>query len=202
MYLFLTLVFMAVGYLVGTVPTGWLVARARGVDIQGVGSGNIGATNVLRAMGVGPALVVAAMDPLKGALATLLPVAFGMGGWAVALTGFATVMGNNFNMFLRMRGGKGIATSLGVFLVVNPVVALVALVIAIFTMGVGRYVSLGSLVGMVSAPLFLLASGVFPPADLALATALASLALYRHRDNLRRLANGTERRLGERPEAE
>lgn len=198
MYLFLTLVFMALGYLVGTVPTGWLVARARGVDIQRVGSGNIGATNVLRAMGVGPALLVAAMDPLKGALATLLPIAFGMGGWAVALTGLATVLGNNFNVFLRMRGGKGIATSVGVFLVISPVVTLVAAVIGIFTIAIGRYVSLGSLVGMVAAPLFLLASGTFNPADLALATALASLAIYRHRENLRRLAQGTERRLGER----
>ena len=198
MSLFLTLVFMAVGYLVGTVPTGWLVARARGVNIQEVGSGNIGATNVLRAMGVGPALVVAAMDPLKGALATLLPVAFGMGGWTVALTGLATVLGNNFNVFLRMRGGKGIATSLGVFLVVNPVVTLVAAVLGLFTMAVGRLVSLGSLVGMVAAPLFLLASGVFPPADLALGTALALLAIYRHRENVRRLAEGTERRLGKR----
>jgi glycerol-3-phosphate acyltransferase PlsY len=189
--------FLLLGYLIGTVPTGWLVARARGVDIQRVGSGNIGATNVLRALGVGPAVIVALADPVKGALATLLPLILGMDHWTVAATGLATVLGNNFNVFLRMRGGKGIATSLGVFLVVNPVVALVAAALGIFTIALGRLVSLGSMVGMVSAPLFLLASGVFPPSDLALATLLTLLALYRHRENLRRLAKGTERRLGE-----
>ena len=193
----LAIPFLVVGYLVGTIPTGWLVARARGVDIQQVGSGNIGATNVLRAMGVGPALFVVLMDPVKGAAATALPLLLGMDQWTVAATGLATVLGNNFNVFLGMRGGKGIATSLGVFLVVNPVVTAVAAVLGIFTMAIGRYVSLGSMVGMVSAPLFLLASGVFPFPDLALATILALLALYRHRENLRRLAKGTERRLGQ-----
>lgn len=194
---FLAPVFVVIGYLVGTIPTGWLVARARGVDIQRVGSGNIGATNVLRTLGVGPAILVAAMDPLKGALATLLPIAFGMDGWTVAATGLATVLGNNFNMFLRMRGGKGIATSLGVFLVVNPAATLAAAALGIFTMGIGRLVSLGSLVGMVSAPLFLLAGPFYPLSDLALATVLALLAVYRHRENIRRLVAGTERRLGE-----
>ena len=197
MSLLLAPVFIVIGYLVGTVPTGWLVARARGVDIQRMGSGNIGATNVLRTLGVGPALLVAAMDPLKGALATLLPLAFGMDSWTVAATGLATVLGNNFNVFLRMRGGKGIATSLGVFLVIAPVVTLVAAVLGIFTMALGRLVSLGSLVGMVSAPLFLLASGTFVPAHLALATVLALLAVYRHRANIRRLVDGSERRLGD-----
>lgn len=193
----LAIPFLVVGYLVGTIPTGWLVARARGVDIQQVGSGNIGATNVLRAMGVGPALFVVLMDPVKGAMAAALPLLLGMDQWTVAATGLATVLGNNFNVFLGMRGGKGIATSLGVFLVVNPVVTVVAAVLGIFTIAIGRYVSLGSMVGMVSAPLFLLASGVFPVPDLALATILALLALYRHRENLRRLAKGTERRLGQ-----
>lgn len=196
MYQLLAIPFLVVGYLVGTIPTGWLVARARGVDIQQVGSGNIGATNVLRAMGVGPALFVVLMDPVKGALAAALPLLLGMDQWTVAATGLATVLGNNFNVFLGMRGGKGIATSLGVFLVVNPVVTIVAAVLGIFTIAIGRYVSLGSMVGMVSAPLFLLASGVFPFPDLALATILALLALFRHRENLRRLAKGTERRLG------
>lgn len=192
----LAIPFLVVGYLVGTIPTGWLVARAHGVDIQRMGSGNIGATNVLRNLGVGPAVFVVLMDPVKGALAAALPLMLGMDQWTVAATGLATVLGNNFNAFLGMRGGKGIATSLVVFLVVNPVVTAVAAVLGIFTIAIGRYVSLGSMVGMVSAPLFLLASGVFPFPDLALATILALLALYRHRENLRRLAKGTERRLG------
>lgn len=192
---FITAVFMVFGYLVGTIPTGYLVARARGVDIQTVGSGNIGATNVLRAMGLGPAIVVVAMDPLKGALATLLPLALGLDPWTVAFTGLATVLGNNFNVFLGLRGGKGIATSLGVFLVVNPMVAVVCAILGLFTIAASRYVSLGSLVGMVAGPLFLLASAVYPLPDLFLAACLALLAVVRHRENLQRLAAGTERRL-------
>lgn len=196
MSLVLAPLFMVIGYLIGTVPSGWIVARARGIDIQKVGSGNIGATNVLRALGWGPAVIVGLLDPIKGALATLLPLVLGMGEWTVALTGLATVLGNDFNVFLRLRGGKGVATSLGVFLVVNPAVAAVAVVLGSLTTVLGRYVSLGSLVGMTSAPLFLLASGTYPPPDLALATLLVLLAFFRHRENVRRLANGTERRLG------
>ena len=187
---------MVIGYLLGSIPTGYLLARLRGIDIQASGSGNIGATNVLRTMGVVPALVVVVMDPLKGVLAALLPLAIGLGPWAVALAGLSAVLGNNFNVFLRLRGGKGIATSLGVFLVIDPWITFLAAVLGIGTMLVGRYVSLGSLVGLAAAPLMLLASGRWIDAHLALGVALAALAFWRHRDNLRRLAAGTERRLG------
>lgn len=195
---FLTAVFMVIGYLVGTIPTGYIVAKARGVDIRTIGSGNIGATNVLRAMGVAPAVVVAAMDPLKGALATLFPLALGMDGWTVAATGLSTVLGNNFNVFLGLRGGKGVATSLGVFLVINPMVAVVCTVLGVATIALGRYVSLGSLVGMLAGPLFLLASSVYTVSEVVLAALLVALAFVRHRENVRRLAAGTERRLGQR----
>ena len=195
-----SVVFIVIGYLAGSIPTGYLVARAYGVDIQKVGSGNIGATNVLRAVGVGPAIVVALMDPLKGFLATLFPLLLGAGPWVVALTGLATVLGNNFNIFLKLRGGKGVATSLGVFLAVNPLVTALAAVLGLFTMALGRYVSLGSLVGLVAAPLMLLASGDPVPAELFLATALALLTIYRHSENIKRLAAGAERRLGEKTE--
>lgn len=193
----LSAVFIVIGYLAGSIPSGYLVARAYGVDIQKVGSGNIGATNVLRAVGVGPAVVVALMDPLKGYLATLFPVLLGVGPWGVALTALATVLGNNFNIFLRLRGGKGIATSLGAYMAVNPIVTLLAAIIGLCTMGLSRYVSLGSLVGMASAPLFLIATGIAPLPEYLLAFSLALLAFYRHQDNIRRLASGTERRIGE-----
>lgn len=192
----LSAVFIVIGYLVGSIPTGYLVGRAHGVDIQKVGSGNIGATNVLRAIGPGPAMLVAVMDPLKGFLATIFPVLLGIDPWTVALTALATVLGNNFNIFLRLRGGKGVATSLGAFLAVNPVVTVLAAVLGLFTMALGRYVSLGSLVGITAAPLMLLASGRTAPAELFLAVALALLAIYRHLGNIARLAEGSERRLG------
>ncbi len=191
-------VFMLIGYFIGTIPTGYLVAKARGVDIQRVGSGNIGATNILRTLGVLPAIIVVVLDPLKGALAVLLPTLLGASSWAVALTGLATVLGNNFNVMLRLRGGKGIATTLGVFAVINPLVAGLCVLLGVFTILLSRYVSLGSMVGLFAAPLMLLASLSFPMPHLYLAIALAALAILRHRENIRRLIAGTERRLGER----
>jgi glycerol-3-phosphate acyltransferase PlsY len=190
---------MVIGYLLGTIPTGFLVARARGVDIQRKGSGNIGATNVLRSVGTLPALVVMVVDPLKGAFAVLFPVLIGVSAWGVALTGLSAVLGNNFNVFLGLRGGKGIATSLGVFLVVSPLATLLATFLALLTIALGRYVSLGSIIGMVAAPLLLLASVSFPMPYLYLGLTMALLAILRHRENIVRLAAGTERRFGERP---
>lgn len=191
---------IVIGYLLGTIPTGYLVAKARGVNIQQAGSGNIGATNVQRTLGWGPAIIVALLDPLKGALATLIPVFLGTGAWIVAATGLAAVLGNNFNVLLRLRGGKGIATSIGVYLVVDPLSSLLAIVTGLFTIGTSRYVSLGSLVGLFTLPLFVLAGGSFLVPNLLLAIALALLAILRHQDNIRRLLKGSERRLGERPQ--
>ena len=188
--------FGLLGYLLGAVPAGLVVARLRGVDIRQVGSGNIGATNVLRAVGPGAAAIVAILDPLKGALAVAIPTFLGLDPWTVAFIGFATVLGNDYNVFLRFGGGKGVATSFGVFLVVDPVPALVGLAIALLTMAIGRYVSLGSLVGAASVPLMLAASGGAAAVDVTLAVALVALMFVRHRENLVRLAAGTERRLG------
>lgn len=194
----LSAIAIVIGYLLGSIPTGYLVARMRGIDIQQIGSGNIGATNVLRTMGPLPALFVVLIDPLKGALAVLVAMLFQVGPWGVALTGLAAVLGNNFNVFLGLRGGKGVATSMGVFVVIAPYVTLLAIVIGVFTMALGRYVSLGSLVGIASASALLLAQISFPPPHLYLALTLLALAMIRHRANIRRLAAGTERRLGER----
>jgi glycerol-3-phosphate acyltransferase PlsY len=107
------------------------------------------------------------------------------------------VLGNNFNILLRLRGGKGIATSIGVFLVIDPLEALMCILLGVFTILVSRYVSLGSLVGMVALPLFIIVSARWSWPALLLAAALAALAVYRHRDNIRRLLAGEERRLGE-----
>jgi len=198
----IALLFMVVGYLLGTIPTGYLVARMRGVDIQQVGSGNIGATNVLRTLGWFPALLVMVFDPLKGALATLLPTILGASGWTIALAGLAAVVGNSFNVFLRLRGGKGIATSIGVFVVVDPLTALLCLLVGVFTILVSRYVSLGSVVGMFTLPLFVIAGGNFPVSHLFLAVCLSALTIFRHRDNIGRLLAGTERRFGQKAKEE
>lgn len=192
-----TLAFMLIGYFVGTIPTGYLVAKAKGINIQKTGSGNIGATNVLRSVGLGPALIVLLLDPLKGFLAVLFPILLLQSSWTIALAGLATVLGNNFNIFLKLRGGKGIATSMGAFLAIDPLATLLAIVIGVTTIYLGRYVSLGSLIGMLAAPLLILARGNFVPAYFYLALSLAFLAFLRHRENIKRLAQGVERRIGD-----
>jgi len=194
-----TLIALAVvllAYLMGAIPTGLLVARMRGIDIQRTGSGNIGATNVLRAVGPVAALVVVLVDPLKGVLAVLLPSMLGLGPWWVAAAALAAVLGNGFNVFLRFRGGKGVATSLGVFLVIDPVITLAAATIFLFTLAYGRMVSLASLVAVSSAPFLLLLLGDAQLSKVLLVFALAALMVWRHRDNVQRLAQGVENRLG------
>lgn len=189
---------IVVAYFLGTIPSGYLVAKVRGVNIQQVGSGNIGATNVLRALGVVPAVIVVILDPLKGALATLLPGIVGLGPWVTALAGLAAVLGNDFNVLLRMKGGKGIATSIGVVMVIDPLTTLMCLVLGVFTILLSRYVSLGSLVGMAALPLFVIVQGEYIGPRLLLAAALLGLAVYRHSSNIQRLVAGNERRLGDR----
>lgn len=193
----LPILFIVLGYLLGAVPTGLWVARARGIDIRRMGSGNIGATNVLRSMGVGPAVLVVLADPVKGALAAAVPLLAGQPDWAVAAAGFAAVLGNDFNVFLGFRGGKGIATTTGVFLVVNPPVAAVGLILGLITIALGRLVSLGSMVAVIVVPLILIFTGDYPVTDLVLSLGLMTVATFQHRENLRRLAKGSERRLGE-----
>lgn len=193
----LTALCMVAGYLIGTIPSGYLIARLRGVDIQKTGSGNIGVTNVLRSVGIVPAIIVGIMDPAKGVVATLLAMwVLGASSWGIVLTGLATVLGNNFNVFLKMKGGKGIAVSLGVFLVINPVAGLLAAFLGIYTIALGRIVSLGSLVGITAAPVILLANPASKPPQIWLTVALALIATWQHRENIVRLARGTESRLG------
>lgn len=196
-------VFVTLGYLLGTIPTGMLVARWRGVDIRRSGSGNIGATNVLRSVGPLAALIVVLVDPLKGVVAVGIPTLMGLDPWVVSASAIATVLGNTFNVFLGFRGGKGIATSLGVFLVIDPLVTLLAVVLFALTLWLTRFVSLASLLAVSGALLMLLARldadpDVFAAAPkLTTAAAIAALTYLRHRENVSRLRAGAERRLGE-----
>jgi acyl phosphate:glycerol-3-phosphate acyltransferase len=200
-------VFVTFGYLLGTIPTGMLVARWRGVDIRRSGSGNIGATNVLRSVGPFAALVVVLVDPLKGVIAVGLPMLLGLDPWIVSATAIATVLGNTFNVFLGFRGGKGIATSLGVFLIIDPLVTVLAVVLFALTLWLTRFVSLASLLAVAGALLMLLArldadpDVVAAAPKLTTALVLALLAFVRHRENIARLRGGSERRFGEPREA-
>ena len=186
----------AAAYLVGSIPTGLLVARARGVDLRAVGSGNIGATNVARALGRCWAIAVLICDALKG----FVPVFVGrhflpqLPAAAVALAGLAAIVGHMFTVFLRGRGGKGVATSLGVALAISPPAALCGFGLYLLAYLTLRISSVGSLLGMWSFPLFAwLLGGVARP-YLWLSLGTAALVTIRHRTNIERLLKGEEKR--------
>ena len=192
----LTLLALALSYLLGSVPAAAWVARARGVDIRRVGSGNSGATNVLRSVGVVPGLLVALFDILKGALAVWLGGALGLSPLAATLCGVAAVIGHNFSPFLGWRGGKGVATSFGVIAAAAPVPGLGVLVIGVAAIALTRFVSAGSVLGAVAAVLLALITQ--QPAWLTgIVTGLAALLVWQHRENIRRLQAALAARLGE-----
>ncbi|MBM5817254.1 MAG: glycerol-3-phosphate 1-O-acyltransferase PlsY [Cyanobacteria bacterium K_Offshore_surface_m2_239] len=197
------------GYLLGSLPCGWLAARLlAGIDIREEGSGSTGATNVLRVLGKGPALAVFLLDVLKGTAAVLLAreVLGGAGwqgteldGWVVG-AGLAALAGHIWPVWLGWRGGKAVATGLGMLLGLAWPVGLACLGLFLTVLSVSRIVSLSSMVAAVGLPLLMLGwfpgHGGFRPAYLALAVLTTVLVLWRHRANLQRLLEGTEPRLG------
>lgn len=185
-------------YLLGSIPVGVLVARRRDVDVRAEGSGNIGATNVARTTGkkVGAAVLLA--DALKGAVAMLLALALDLegrsGSYAVALVGVAVIAGHCFPVWLRFRGGKGVATALGVFAVAAPGALVVAASVFAAVVSLSRIVSLGSISAALVMPLFLALSGG-EPALVSLGAGAAAIVIVQHRQNLRRIVRGEENRL-------
>lgn len=193
----MSVVGLVLAYLIGAIPVGFLVARiAGGVDIRSAGSGNIGATNVLRTLGKLPAIVTLLGDIAKGYAAVWVAARLGpAAGWASAGAVLA-IVGNCWSVFLRFHGGKGVATSFGAFLALAPwATAPLALVWIVVTASF-RYVSLSSILVCLGLPLGVLALGYGWPAAAA-ALAAAVIIVGRHHENIRRLLSGTERRLGE-----
>lgn len=195
---------LAVGasYAAGSIPTAYLAGRwLKGIDLRTVGSGNLGATNVYRTLGLAPALAVLAVDGLKGALPALcFPGLLGVTGnaaawWALGC-GLAAIVGHSRPVFLLGRGGgKGIATSAGVFLVVTPVATVAAIAAFLVVVLATRYVSLSSLVGAAVVPVAEWWRAGLTPAFYA-GVAVAAYLAFTHRTNIQRLRAGTERRLG------
>ena len=182
------------GYLLGSIPFGLLLTRLRGHgDIRSIGSGNIGATNVLRTGDKKLALATLLLDAGKGALATLLAARWG-GDVASLAAGLAAVIGHNFPVWLGFRGGQGVATTLGVLLAVAWPAGIGALVIWIGSAALFRISSLAALIALAASPLLMLAFG--SGAAALLAALLAALAIARHHTNIRRLLAGTEPRIG------
>jgi glycerol-3-phosphate acyltransferase PlsY len=193
----LTLLGVMAAYLIGAIPVGFLVARAAGgTDIRRSGSGNIGATNVLRTLGRGPAVLTLVGDIVKGYLAVTAARAIGTEAWAASGGAVAAVVGNCWPLFLAFRGGKGVATGLGAFLALVPWAVAPAAVLWLAVTSLSRYVSLASLVACVSLPVAAALLG-YPRHSVVAAALVALIILWRHRENIARLARGTEHRLGE-----
>ncbi|MFL0770365.1 MAG: glycerol-3-phosphate 1-O-acyltransferase PlsY [Prochlorococcus sp.] len=189
------------GYLLGSLPTGYLTVRwLDGRDLRQLGSGSTGATNVLRQVGKGPALVVFLVDVGKGAAAVLLAKALHLDdGWQVA-AGLAALAGHIWPVWLGWKGGKAVATALGMLLGIALPVGLASFGVFLAVLSLSRIVSLSSIAAAVSLPILMLLSfqgGALRPAYLALALVVAALVIWRHRSNIKRLLDGTEPKLGQ-----
>jgi glycerol-3-phosphate acyltransferase PlsY len=181
-------------YLLGSIPFGVLAARMKGVDLRTIGSGNIGATNVARGLGKGWAIAVLVADAAKGFLPVWIGRRLGLPPAAVAAAGLLAIVGHMFTLFLRGRGGKGVATSLGVALALSPLPALAGLGLYILVFAATRLSSLGSLLGVRTFTLGFLLHDTPPRPLFVLAIIVAVLVTIRHHDNLARLLRGEETR--------
>jgi glycerol-3-phosphate acyltransferase PlsY len=185
-----------ISYLLGSISFSYFIAKIwMGIDIRNYGSGNAGATNVLRVLGTKPAIIALLGDALKGIIAVYLGKLTGDES-IMLLCGLAVVIGHNWPIFLKFKGGKGIATSLGVILTISPLSSLILIIIGVFIIYITRYVSLGSITSAIILPFIfymLHKSGYY----LIFALVLTFLALFRHRSNIQRLLSGKESKLGE-----
>jgi len=196
-------------YLLGSIPAGFLVAKAKGIDIRSVGSGNIGATNAMRVLGKPAGIFVLVMDALKGfASVAWLPILIlKISGVSTIdletlkiLAGIFAVLGHNYTCWLKFKGGKGVATSAGVFLALAPLAVGIAFTVFILTVLLTRYVSVGSIAAAIALPATV---WIMSPNNLLLGivtAALGALAIYKHKSNIQRLVAGTENRLGQKKE--
>lgn len=197
-----------IAYLIGSINSSILISRAvMGKDIRTSGSGNAGATNMLRTMGKKYAIITLVIDILKGVVALLLAklaIHLGAGDVAMYVSGVAVVVGHNFPVFFGFKGGKGVATSLGVVLLLDWKIGLITLLIAIAIMALTRYVSLGSIVAavvfMILQIISMAVNGEFDITRLICVIILGGLLIVRHRANIARLIKGEENKLGHKKE--
>ena len=195
-----------VGYLLGSIPTGFLVAKGRGLDIRTIGSGNIGATNVVRRLGMASGIVVFLADALKGWVAVAV-VAHFFWSWFEAgqdplsqerlkiVAGIAAILGHNYTCWLRFKGGKGIATSAGVLLGLVPFSLLIITCVWVVVFAASRYVSLASICASLALPFAAWLTGQSMTL-IVVTSAMTSLAVFKHKSNIQRLIKGTENRFG------
>ena len=188
---------LILGYLLGSIPSGWLAGRwLKGIDLRELGSGSTGATNVLRQVGKGPALVVFLIDVGKGAAAVLLARAFGQSDWIQVLAGLTALAGHIWPVWLNFKGGKAVATGFGMFLGLAWPVGLASFGVFLLTLWLFRIVSLSSVLAAVSLPLLMIRfSGL--GSYILIALVAMGLVLWRHRSNLSRILEGSEPKVGQ-----
>ena len=183
-------------YAIGSIPSALLLARRWGAaDLRRVGSGNLGAANVMRASGIAAGVTVAVLDVAKGAASVWVAERLSHHAAAPAVAGLAAIVGHVYPIWLRFRGGKGVATACGVFAVLTPLAIPPALVVFAATVWLTKYISLGSMLASVALPPLAYALGS-PGRSVFAAGAAAGLILFRHRSNVARLRTHTERRIG------
>lgn len=189
------IIIILIAYLLGNFSTSYIVGKLIAkIDIRQHGSGNAGSTNVLRTLGAKPAAVAFIGDCLKGILAVYLAIQFGDETLPL-IAGIAVVIGHNWPIFLGLKGGKGIATTIGVVFVIDPLAALVCVVFGVIILYRFRYVSLASISAISLLPLLSILKGFN---HFLFGMILCLMAIYRHRENIQRLINGNERKIGER----
>jgi glycerol-3-phosphate acyltransferase PlsY len=188
------------GYVLGSVPTGFLVGRAWGVDVRRAGSGNIGMANVLRTVGTWPAVITMVGDMLKGFAPVFLARFLTENEWVVAAVALAAVVGHCWPVFLGFKGGKAVATGAGTTIALAPVVGLSLFAFWWAVVLLSRYTSLGAISVMIVSPVAFFLTG--QPTPYVLYTAIGgALVLWRHRENARALMKGTERKIGQKEDA-
>jgi glycerol-3-phosphate acyltransferase PlsY len=194
----LSIAAIVLSYLLGSISFSVLLAKAiRGIDIRQHGSGNAGATNTLRILGKGPAIAVLLLDVIKGIAAVGIGIWLSDGSpWIAAFSGIAAIAGHNWPLYFHFRGGKGIATAIGVLVSLAFLPALYAGIIAILSIVLTRYVSLGSLIFVALTPVFIL---ILPGYSMSIfwgSLIICLFAFWRHRTNIAKLAKGQENKLG------
>lgn len=191
---FLLIIF---AFVLGSIPFGVLVAKIYGVDLKKVGSGNIGATNVLRTMGKWPAVFTLVGDTMKGAMAIMAGRLIVSDVTVEGTIGVAAILGHNYSVFLKFNGGKGVATSLGVLLVYSPVAALVTVAIWFIVIFLTRYSSLGAIISFAALPFTVYATD-YSKGKIMVSLLISGLLIFRHVDNIKRLLKRKEPKIGER----
>jgi glycerol-3-phosphate acyltransferase PlsY len=189
---------IAVAFVLGSIPFGIITAKAKGIDLKKVGSGNIGATNVLRSLGKWPAILTLLGDILKGTLAVAIGKYAGVEPIFEGFIGMSAILGHNFSIFLGFRGGKGVATSIGVLLFYVPYGALLTVIIWAVVVLFTKYSSLGAIVSFTLLPLNVLLIHSQDTTKFFVSLLISVFIIIRHQDNIRRLMKGTERKIGQR----